>query len=78
MIVEHLEVNVLSVVSLYQATRSLLEKSITNPVFAIMGSGAGGLGRQPPVPSAAYGASKPMLPWYAVRINSEGNSAVKG
>ena len=43
-IVEHLEVNVLSVVSLYQATRNLLEKSRATRVFAIMGSGAGALG----------------------------------
>lgn len=43
-ILEHIEVNVLSVVSLYQATRALLEKSTIKPVFAIMGSGAGALG----------------------------------
>jgi norsolorinic acid ketoreductase len=43
-ILEHIEVNVFSVVSLYQATRPLLEKSITKPVYAIMGSGAGALG----------------------------------
>lgn len=43
-IVEHIEVNVLSVVSLYQATRSLLEKSTIKPVYAIMGSGGGALG----------------------------------
>ena len=27
--------------------------------------------RQPPVPNAAYGASKALLPWYAIRINAE-------
>ncbi len=27
--------------------------------------------RQPPVPNAAYGPSKTMLNWYAVRINAE-------
>ncbi|KAJ5363672.1 uncharacterized protein N7496_009385 [Penicillium cataractarum] len=70
-ILEHIEVNVLSVVSLYQATRNLLQKSTVKPVFAIMGSGAGALGRQPPVPSASYGASKSILPWYGVRINAE-------
>lgn len=43
-VLEHIEVNVFSVVSLYQATRPLLEKSITKPVYAIMGSGAGALG----------------------------------
>jgi norsolorinic acid ketoreductase len=43
-ITEHIEVNVLSVVSLYQATRDLLEKSTSNPIYAIMGSSAGALG----------------------------------
>lgn len=45
-ILEHLEVNVLSVVALYQATRDLLHKSQApnKPVFAPMGSGAGALG----------------------------------
>ncbi|RMZ87201.1 hypothetical protein DV736_g5580, partial [Chaetothyriales sp. CBS 134916] len=70
-ILEHIEVNVLSVVSLYQATRDLLQKSTIKPVFAIMGSGGGALGRQPPVPSASYGASKSILNWYGVRINAE-------
>lgn len=42
-ILEHIEVNVLSIVTLYQATRPLLEKSTTNPVYAIMGSAAGAL-----------------------------------
>ncbi|GFF25299.1 aflatoxin biosynthesis ketoreductase nor-1 [Aspergillus udagawae] len=70
-ILEHIEVNVLSVVSLYQATRDLLRKSTMKPVFAIMGSGGGALGRQPPVPSASYGASKSIFPWYGVRINAE-------
>ncbi|CAG8058833.1 unnamed protein product [Penicillium salamii] len=70
-VLQHIEVNVFSVVSLYQATRPLLEKSITKPVYAIMGSGAGALGRQPPVPGAVYGASKSILPWYGVRINAE-------
>ncbi|KAI1201570.1 hypothetical protein F5X97DRAFT_289973 [Nemania serpens] len=71
-IVEHFEVNVLSVISLFQATRELLRASPSKkPVFAIMGSGAGSLGRQPPVPSSAYGASKSMLFWYGIRINAE-------
>lgn len=43
-ILEHIEVNVLSVVSLYQATRDLLQNSKIKPVYAIMGSGAGALG----------------------------------
>ncbi|KAI1189316.1 hypothetical protein F5B17DRAFT_212488 [Nemania serpens] len=71
-IVEHVEVNVLSVISLFQATRDLLQASPSKkPVFAIMGSSAGALGRQPLVPSSAYGASKSMLFWYGIRINAE-------
>jgi norsolorinic acid ketoreductase len=41
---EHVDVNVLGVVSLYQATRDLLQKSRANPIFAPMGSMAGSLG----------------------------------
>ncbi|KAJ5824375.1 Short-chain dehydrogenase/reductase SDR [Penicillium robsamsonii] len=70
-IVEHIDVNVLSAVSLYQATRDLLQKSTGKPIYAIMGSGAGVLARQPPVPSAAYDASKSIINWYGVRINAE-------
>ncbi|KAI3320586.1 putative NADPH-dependent 1-acyl dihydroxyacetone phosphate reductase [Xylariaceae sp. AK1471] len=70
-IIEHVEVNVLSVMSLFQATRDLLQKSPVQPIFAPMGSGAGSLGRQPPVPSSVYGASKSMLFWYGIRINAE-------
>ncbi|RWA09456.1 hypothetical protein EKO27_g5627 [Xylaria grammica] len=69
-ILEHVEVNVLSVISLFQATRELLQKS-SKPVFAPIGSGVGSLGRQPPVPGSTYGASKSMLNWYGVRINAE-------
>ncbi|KAI1122104.1 hypothetical protein F5Y10DRAFT_254869 [Nemania abortiva] len=68
---EHVEVNVLSGVALYQATRELLQKSANKPVYVFMGSGAGALGRQPAVPSAVYGASKSMVNWYGVRINAE-------
>ncbi|KAJ5170621.1 Short-chain dehydrogenase/reductase SDR [Penicillium coprophilum] len=42
-IVEHVDINVLNAVSLYQATHGLLQKSTGNPIYAIMGSGAGGL-----------------------------------
>ncbi|KAI0803420.1 hypothetical protein GGR55DRAFT_682755 [Xylaria sp. FL0064] len=73
-ILEYVEVNVLSVILLFQATRELLQKAPKGdrePVFAPVGSGAGALGRQPPVPNSAYGASKSMLFWYGVRINAE-------
>ncbi|CAG7966156.1 unnamed protein product [Penicillium salamii] len=71
-ILEHFQVNVLSVLSLYQATRDLLQKSILSPpAFSIMGSGTGSLGNQPDIPNAVYGASKSSLLWYGVRINKE-------
>ncbi|KAI5865245.1 putative NADPH-dependent 1-acyl dihydroxyacetone phosphate reductase [Durotheca rogersii] len=68
---EHVEVNVLSVISLYQATRDLLQKSLKGPIFAPMGSLGGTLGRQPNIPSASYGPSKAMVSWYGIRINTE-------
>lgn len=43
-ILEHVNVNVLGVVALYQATRGLLQQSTAQPVFAAMGSAAGALG----------------------------------
>ncbi|KAI0555671.1 putative NADPH-dependent 1-acyl dihydroxyacetone phosphate reductase [Xylaria curta] len=70
-ILEHAEVNVLSGISLFQATRDLLQKSTKQPIFAFMASGAGYIQNQPNVPSSAYGATKVMLYWYAVRINAE-------
>ncbi|KAF2965629.1 hypothetical protein GQX73_g7941 [Xylaria multiplex] len=70
-IIEHIDVNALSVISLFQATRALLQKSPGKPIFAPIGSGAGALGRQPPVPSSAYGPSKSLLFWYGIRINAE-------
>ncbi|CAI7660229.1 unnamed protein product [Penicillium glandicola] len=72
-IVEHIDVNVLSAVSLYQATRGLLQKSTGKPIYAFMGSGAGAFARQPPVSNAVYGASKSIVNWYAVLINAEDN-----
>ncbi|EAQ90192.1 hypothetical protein CHGG_06811 [Chaetomium globosum CBS 148.51] len=70
-LLEHYHVNVIGPVELYQATRDLLEKSSGKPVFAILGSGAGALGRQPSVPNAAYGPSKAAVTWYGVRLNAE-------
>ncbi|KAM6483896.1 NAD(P)-binding protein [Trichoderma sp. SZMC 28011] len=68
---EHIDINAYGVVSLYQATRDLLQKSTKKPIFVTIGSGAGALGRQPPVPNAAYGPSKVLVNWYGVRINAE-------
>lgn len=46
-ILEHIEVNVFAVLSLYQASRDLLQKSQApnGPIWAPMGSGAGALGQ---------------------------------
>lgn len=39
-LIAHMEANAYGVVSLYQAVRSLLQKSETEPVFAVMGTTA--------------------------------------
>lgn len=41
---QHVDVNAYAVVTLYQATRDLLQKSTKKAVFAIVGSGASSLG----------------------------------
>lgn len=43
-VLEHIHVNTFGALSLYQATRDLLQKSSRGPVFAAIGSGAGSLG----------------------------------
>ncbi|KXX76489.1 Norsolorinic acid ketoreductase [Madurella mycetomatis] len=70
-LLEHFKVNVLGPLELYQATRDLLQKSPGKPNLVLMGSGAGALGRQPPVPNALYGSSKATVAWFGVRINAE-------
>ncbi|KAH7125107.1 hypothetical protein B0J11DRAFT_527579 [Dendryphion nanum] len=67
----HVEPNVYGVVSLYQATLPLLKKSTREPKFLPMGSSAGFITNQLPIPNAAYGPSKAMLHWLTVRINAE-------
>ncbi|KAJ4349468.1 uncharacterized protein N0V89_008083 [Didymosphaeria variabile] len=66
----HMAPNVYGVVSLYQATRGLLEKSV-QPSFVLMGSQAGVLSNLPPVPNAAYGPSKAAAHWLIVRLHAE-------
>ncbi|TLS21622.1 uncharacterized protein PpBr36_09608 [Pyricularia pennisetigena] len=79
---EHITVNVLGVLSLFQATRPLLEKAAAaaaaasssadeKPIFAIIGTIAGSLGDQPNMPNAIYGASKSMVHWYGKRLHLE-------
>jgi len=67
---EHTVVNVHAVVLLYQATAPLLRKS-ANPKWMTMGSTAGCIEHQLPVPNAAYGPTKAMVHWLTTRINNE-------
>ncbi|KAI0138112.1 NAD(P)-binding protein [Hypoxylon sp. NC0597] len=67
----HIEPNVYGVVTLYQAARPLLRKARREPIFAPMGSTAGLLAGQPPIPNAAYGPSKAAVNWLTIRINAE-------
>ncbi|KAI8932191.1 hypothetical protein NX059_011071 [Plenodomus lindquistii] len=68
---DHIAPNAYGVISLYQATRPLLQKSSKEPIFAPMGSSAGCIPNQLPMPNAAYGPSKALVNWFIVRINGE-------
>jgi len=67
----HLAPNVFGFLSLYQATRALLQKSSREPIFVPIGSTAGAIANQPPIPNAAYGPTKAAVNWFTVRSNSE-------
>ncbi|KAF7941801.1 uncharacterized protein EAE97_006638 [Botrytis byssoidea] len=66
----HIEPNVYGCISIYQASRPLLQKS-KNPIFSPMGSTAGAIANQIPIKNAAYGPSKAAVNWLTVRINAE-------
>lgn len=70
---EHFEINVLGVVTLFKAVRSLLLNSTNTPKFITLGSNAGSIGdmEQVPVPNAAYGTSKAALHWISKKIHQE-------
>ncbi|KAI6279893.1 hypothetical protein MCOR27_000526 [Pyricularia oryzae] len=76
-VLEHVNVNVLGVLSLFQATRELLERAAADaspgekPVFAIIGTVAGSMGGMMDIPNAVYGASKVMAHWYGLRLHKE-------
>lgn len=61
-VLEHVQVNVLGPLRLFQATLPLLQKAET-PKFVVMGSDTGSVATVDkfPYPNAAYGASKAML-----------------
>ncbi|EME78050.1 uncharacterized protein MYCFIDRAFT_57497 [Pseudocercospora fijiensis CIRAD86] len=67
---KHLVPNVYGVVSLYRATRDLLNKA-AGPKFITMGSSAGWLENQHPVSNAAYGPTKAAVHWLTKRMNGE-------
>ncbi|KAJ7448665.1 hypothetical protein B0H11DRAFT_2333095 [Mycena galericulata] len=67
----HIAPNVYGMVTLYQATRPLLRKSATEPIFSPMGSPAGLIAGQPPISNAAYGPTKAAVHWFTIRINAE-------
>ncbi|KAI0476567.1 hypothetical protein GGR56DRAFT_643382 [Xylariaceae sp. FL0804] len=68
---DHMRPNVYGIIWLYQATRPLLQKSTIGPKFIPIGSKAGSLTDQPPVPNAAYGPTKAALNWFIVRMHAE-------
>lgn len=73
---EHLEVNVLGVVTLFGAVRPLLLRACTAASaakFITMGSSAGALVKMEelPVPNGAYGPSKAALHWITKKIHLE-------
>ncbi|KAF7198250.1 Norsolorinic acid ketoreductase nor1 [Pseudocercospora fuligena] len=67
---DHLVPNVYGVVSLYQATRDLLNKA-EKPKFITMGSSAGWLEKQHSIPNAAYGPTKAAVHWLTKRMDGE-------
>ncbi|KAL2824208.1 NAD(P)-binding protein [Aspergillus cavernicola] len=69
---EHIEVNSLGPLYLYQAVYPLLKKS-KKPIFVGVGSPLGSIGgmERTPYPSGAYGPSKAMLHWMVRKIHFE-------
>ncbi|KAI1361467.1 NAD(P)-binding protein [Xylaria arbuscula] len=67
----HMKVNNYGFISLFQATRSLLEKSKKQPILVAMSTNAGSLSSPLPFPNAAYGPSKLAAAWYTLKINME-------
>lgn len=74
---EHIDVNALGPVYLFQAVYPLLQKS-NRPIFVGVGSPLGSIGgmEMRPYPSAAYGPSKAMLHWIVRKIHFENEGFV--
>lgn len=71
---EHIDVNAIGPLLLFQATLPLLEKAVHGPgKFITVSSPIGSIGgmEQRPFPMSAYGASKAMLNWVTRKIHFE-------
>lgn len=66
----HMAINVYGTVRLYQATLPFLKKA-RSPKFVTIGSGAGSITAQLPLPNAAYGPSKAAVHWLTKRMDGE-------
>ena len=71
-LVEHLQINTLAPIFLYQGTHALLTAS-SNPKFFIISSTLGSIGSmaQLPLPMLAYGMSKAAVNYAAVKFHNE-------
>ncbi|KAH6842951.1 hypothetical protein B0I37DRAFT_383287 [Chaetomium sp. MPI-CAGE-AT-0009] len=67
----HMAPNAYGYISLYQATRPLLQKSTREPILAPIGSVAGVLARLPDLTNSTYGPTKAVVNWFTIRINAE-------
>lgn len=72
-LVEHLNVNAIGPVRLFQATRPLLQRSTKNPRFAVISSVAGSVAEAPAFELyfGAYGASKATINFLTRKIHFE-------
>lgn len=66
----HFETNVYGFIRLYQACLPLL-KSAKKPLWVTIGSSAGFIENQVPIPNAAYSPSKAVQHWYTKAIHLE-------
>lgn len=76
-LLEHLQINTLAPIFLYQATHALLSAS-TTPKFFIISSTLGSIGSmsQLPLPMLAYGMSKAAVNYAAVKFHSEDSKII--
>lgn len=77
-LIEHFQVNAVSVVILFRAVLSLLKKSKKGGKFIAMSTAAGSIEyqEQAPIPNAIYGTSKAALNWLVKKIHLENEDLV--